>query len=125
MAARKCDPYFVRSFIELNARIDATTLSGMNPLHYVAINVGKKKSSGGIMIINMLLNAAGDKKLIVPDIHGFTPIDYAKFCKEARILFLEKYMEEILLPYAPLAEIKEEKILTNVSNYFIICNQCK
>lgn len=121
MAARKCDPFFVKNFIELCAPINSTTLNGINPVHYAAMNLGNKKSPEALEILNILIQKSGSRKVITPDINNFTPIDYVKFCKEARCILLEKYLEELLLPFTEAPEFEEEKLQNNVC-FFLFTN---
>ena len=114
VAVHKNDIFFVNMFLSHAAPVHITTMDGHNPVHFAAMNTGRKKTQDGIQITQALLNAAGSKPVITRDIHGFTPIDCAKLCKETSSLLLERFVDEMLLPYAPQEEIADVDIHHNV-----------
>jgi len=96
-AARQEDVCLVRFLLQHDADPGHINASGKNALHYASNCLGSEHSATAVEIVQELLKASrGHATVITDDIHGFNPIDYAKFSPELTNQLHSRFVEELL-----------------------------
>merc|ERR1712137_43490 len=96
-AARQEDVCLVRFLLQHDADPGHINASGKNALHYASNCLGSEHSATAVEIVQELLKASrGHATVITDDIHGFNPIDYAKFSPELTTQLHSRFIEELL-----------------------------